>query len=73
MTSTIGISIFPLWLKFQGRIVLIVAPKFVGLPHSEVKRTETLELGAEKVLLPEPSKDYGWLMLKRPELSRGFQ
>ena len=73
MTSTRGISIFPLWLEFQGSIVLIVAPKFMWLPHSEVKRTETLEFGAGKVLLPEPSKDYGWLMLKRPELSRGFQ
>lgn len=74
ITSTRGISIFSLRLEFRGRIVLVVVkPKFVWRTHSEAKQTDTLESCAEKGLLRGPSEDYGRLMLKRPELSNGFQ
>ena len=43
------------------------------LTHSEAKQTKTLEFGAEKCLMQGPSKEYGWLMLKRPKLTGGFQ
>lgn len=39
---------------------------FVCHIHSEVKQTET-ELGAEKSLLQEPSKENGWLVLKNKQ------
>ena len=50
-----------------------VEPKFVCLRHSKVKQTKMLEFGAEKVLLRGPSKEKGWLVLKRPELLDGSQ
>ena len=41
--------------------------------HSEPKQTKMPEFGAEKDVLQGPSKENGWLMLKRPELPDGFQ
>ena len=39
--------------------------------HGEDK--QTLEFGAEEGLLHGPSKENGWLLLKRPEVPNGFQ
>ena len=45
----------------------------MGPMHSEAKQTEPLECGADKGLLQGSSKEYGWLMLKRPKHPDKFQ
>ena len=52
-------------LPVKSFFFFLVEPKFVCLVHSEVKQTEMLKFGVEKL------KD--WLMLKRPELPSSFQ
>lgn len=51
----------------------VVEPTVTWLTHSEAKQTRTLELGAEKGLLQEPSKEDSWFVLRGPKLPDGFQ